>query len=503
MKAGESISHFQAGQTVLLAITTVLLLAACRQDNSVQPDASQAAAGTMTISEVVDRAMLAMGMAGVDRIEVTANGWEACLGQPWNINAGWARWSITDYNRVIDYATFNSYQSAQRQAGMDPAALGGCGAQPGAAPQNQQSSVNPESSWLQQLQVHLTPMGFLRLAGDSDARVVNGADGLSLVIEEVQAGGIHYRLIGSYGEDYLLDHVITWVDDSVFGDMPFEAEFSEYRDFGGIQFPSHVVQKQGGFATLDLAVTAVVPNTTASAEPPAAGGGGFGGGQQPDLPPYEMIGEDIYALHGGYQSVIMGFDDYIVVLDGLQNDTRAGEIIATAKELFPGKPIGYVLTTHAHFDHASGLRQFVAEGATLITHRINAAFFAQALAKPRTLHPEMENTEGLAVNILGVENFLAIDDGTHRVQFHKLNGSTHADDALIAYIPAINTIVEADLLQPWINPVFGGGDHPFLVWFADELERLGLDYEQFVPIHRPSNPPLMSRADLLEAVGRL
>jgi hypothetical protein len=58
------------------------------------------------------------------------------------------------------------------------------------------------------------------------------------------------------------------------------------------------------------------------------------------------------------------------------------------------------------------------------------------------------------------------------------------------------------LLQPWINPVFGGGDHPFLIWFADELDRLGLDYQQFVPIHRPANPPLMTKSDLMEAVGR-
>lgn len=496
--ARDSLKH--SVRMMAAATSAMLVLAGCRQDDTASETATIPIPAE-SLAQVTENALAAMDMVGVDRLEFSASGWEACLGQPWNINDGWARWSLNDYHRVIDYATFNSVQSAQRQAGMDPDKLGGCGAQPDAAAQNQRSSVNSDSPWLQQLQVHLTPVGFLHLAQTNDARVVRDDTGLHLAMD-VTSGGITYHLDGSFGDDYLLDHVMTQVDDSVFGDMAFEAEFSNYRDFDGVMFPAHLVQKQGGYATLDLTIDSVTPNTTASAESSDGGGGRFGGGQQPDLPPYQMIGEDIYALHGAYQSVVMGFDNFTVVLDGLQNDARASEIIALSKELFPDKPIGYVLTTHNHFDHASGLRQFVAEGATIVTHAINADFFSDALSNPRTLNPNAVDTAGLPVDILGVGDFLAIDDGAHRVEFHKLDGSTHADDVLIAWIPAIQTIVEADLLQPWINPVFGGGDHPFLVWFADELERLGLDYAQFVPVHRPAEPPLMTRADLLDAVGR-
>lgn len=486
------------GRTALLGAIS-LLLSACQQDSG---DNGTVAASPESLADVRAEVLSAMGMTGNEKIAYRANGWEACLGQPWRIDDGWARWSITDYNRVIDYGAFASYQTAQRQAGMDPDKLGGCGAQPNAAAQNQRSSVNSDSPWLQQLQVHLTPPGFINLAGQAGADVVRDGDGLSLVINGVESGGVSYRLVGHYGDDYLLDRVTTWVDDSVFGDMAFEALFSEYRNYNGVLFPATIEQLQGGFTTLYLVVDNVDPATAASAEPPASTGGGFGGGQQPDLPAYEVIGQDIYALHGAYQSVVMGFADFTVVLDGLQSDSRAAEIIAIAKELYPDRPIGYVLTTHNHFDHASGLRHFVAEGATIVTQAANAGFFAQALATPRTLNPAAHDAADRPIDILGVEDFLAIDDGTQRVEFHKLDGSTHADDALIAWIPAIRTIVEADLLQPWINPVFGGGDHPFLVWFADELDRLGLDYAQFVPVHRPASPPLMTRADLLDAVGR-
>jgi len=40
------------------------------------------------------------------------------------------------------------------------------------------------------------------------------------------------------------------------------------------------------------------------------------------------------------------------------------------------------------------------------------------------------------------------------------------------------------------------------VWLAGELDRLGIDYAQFVPVHRPASPPLMIKAELMDAVGR-
>ena len=79
---------------------------------------------------------------------------------------------------------------------------------------------------------------------------------------------------------------------------------------------------------------------------------------------------------------------------------------------------------------------------------------------------------------------------------YALRGGLHAADMRIAYLPRARAVVESDLLQPWINPVFGGGrsgPHPYLVYLFDELERLNLGYEQFVPIHRPAAPPTMKK----------
>jgi hypothetical protein len=109
------------------------------------------------------------------------------------------------------------------------------------------------------------------------------------------------------------------------------------------------------------------------------------------------------------------------------------------------------------------------------------------------------------VKVLGVGDFFSLSDPENRIELHRLQGNIHADDMLIAYLPGIKTVVEADVLQPWINPVFGGngGPHPFLLHLDRELQRLGLDYEQFIPVHRPPQPPTMSREDLMQVLGKV
>jgi glyoxylase-like metal-dependent hydrolase (beta-lactamase superfamily II) len=448
-----------------------------------------------------------MHAENITRIEFTASGWEGCLGQPWNITDGWARWELTDYVRVIDYSTTASLQNAQRRAAMDADKIGGCGAQPGAAPVPQQSSITTTSLWANQLSLWLTPQGFLQLAVQNNAAVVATNDGWSASFTTNQ-GGVAYPMTGFFDDDLLLERIETRLDNSVYGDMLVEAEFFDYRDFNGLLFPTTLVQKQGGFPVLSLDVASVTPNSTASAEaPPRAaggpGGGGGGGAPAAAVEAVTAVVPGIFVSNGGYQSVFVELADSIVVIDGLQSDERSAELIEQAKAAIPGKPIGYVISTHNHFDHANGLRLFVAEGATIITHKINEEFFKTALANPRTL--ENVDPQTMPVKVLGVDDYYDLTDGTRHIELYRLEGSLHADDMMIAYLPEIQTIVEADVLQPWISPAFNGnnpGGHPFLVHLADELERLKIDYKQFVPIHRPAEPPFMTKEDLMISIGR-
>ena len=65
----------------------------------------------------------------------------------------------------------------------------------------------------------------------------------------------------------------------------------------------------------------------------------------------------------------------ITVVEAPSSDERSYAVIAEIKRVIPGKPIRYLVTTHHHFDHISGIRNYVAEGATIVTHELNEEFF--------------------------------------------------------------------------------------------------------------------------------
>src|SRR5688572_25862768 len=74
--------------------------------------------------EFESAALAALGSENLMRLEFTATGWEACLGQSWRIDAGWARWELSDYRRVLDFDAGLSIHTAQRRAGLDPERIG-------------------------------------------------------------------------------------------------------------------------------------------------------------------------------------------------------------------------------------------------------------------------------------------------------------------------------------------------------------------------------------------
>jgi glyoxylase-like metal-dependent hydrolase (beta-lactamase superfamily II) len=471
-------------------------------------------AGKPDAAAILKAAAAAMGTENLKTLEFSGNGWDGCLGQAWNVNDGrWARWELRDYNRIIDYESGSSRHTAQQRAGLDPEKVGGCGAVPGAAARPQQSAISANSPWLQQLQIWLTPSGFIRLARDNNATAeTQTAAGrtFNVVTFAVARGNDTYRMKGYFNPENMVERIETWLDDPVFGDMLVEAEFSGYRNFDGLRFPARILHKQGGLGIFELAVDKVVPNTTASTAPPqaaggrggAGGGGGGGGGRgaapAPTSPPLAEIAPGVFVLDGGYQAVAVAFNDYSIVIDGMQNEARTAAVIEQTKKAIPVKPIRYVVVTHSHFDHVSGLRDFVAEGATVITHESSAKFFERALSTPRTLNAAARKSG--PPKIMGVGDRYVLQDGKQTVELHRIRGHVHADDMLVAYIPAAKTIVESDLVQPWISPQFT--NVAYLTHLANELDRLKLNYESFVSIHRPTPPPTVSRAAFLMAIGR-
>ena len=167
------------------------------------------------------------------------------------------------------------------------------------------------------------------------------------------------------------------------------------------------------------------------------------------------------------------------------NDARTEAAIAEAKRTVPGKPIRYLVNTHGHFDHSGGLRGFVAEGITIVTHQLNKPYFEQILAFPHTINPDRLARAPRAPVIEGVADVRVLSDSTRTLALHHVRGNLHNDTLLMAYLPKEKLLMQADAFAarpPGARPLPPG--RPFTVNLWENIQRPKPDVEKRTPARR-------------------
>ena len=241
----------------------------------------------------------------------------------------------------------------------------------------------PAATGERTVEIWATPQGFLKAALTNNATTTPLDDGGADVT--FTAGGRTYK--GRLNPNDEVARVQTVIDDPVLGDAPVEFRYSDYKDFGGIKFPSIIERTQGGHPVLELTVTAAKANAPADIAVPAEVSNAA-------LPPItataERLADGVYYIKGGtHHSVAIDQGDHIVVVEAPQNEARSLAVIEKVKATIPKKPIRYLINTHQHFDHSGGLRTYVNEGATIVTHEMNKPYLRAGLegaadAQPRS-----------------------------------------------------------------------------------------------------------------------
>jgi glyoxylase-like metal-dependent hydrolase (beta-lactamase superfamily II) len=276
--------------------------------------------------------------------------------------------------------------------------------------------------------------------------------------------------------------------------MLTETVYADYKDFGGVQFPTKITQKQGGFPTLDLTISEATANAPATIQPPD-------NVRQASIKVQaDKVADGVWYLTGGtHHSVLVEMGDHLVVIEGPQDDARAAAVIAEVKNLVPNKPIKYVVNTHHHFDHAGGLGAFAAEGATIITHDSDKAFLEQSLAAPRTIQPDKLGQSGKKAIVEGMQDKRVLSDVTHDVELYRIQANTHADGLIMAYLPKERLLVEVDVYTPPPpNATPPAQPNPASVNLYDNIKRLNLAVDQILPLHGRKVP----LAELQKWIGK-
>ena len=459
-------------------------------------------AAAQDAATVIGNASKAMGVENLKTIQYSGSGADFALGQNANPSLPWPKFINKTYTRMINFEAPSSRVDRIRMQGENPPRGGGQQPLVGEQPQQQTIIVNANTPWVQQLEIWMMPSGFLKAATTNNA-----------TMKAQTAGGKKYNVVtftgqnkaavnGYINDQNMVERVETWIDNPMFGDMHFEALYTDYKDFGGVKFPTHIVQKQGDLPILDLTLTDVKPNAPVAIQAPQGGGGG--GAQANAAVPTEKLADSVFLILGGYASIAVDFKDYIVIIEGAQSEARGLQVIAEAKKLIPNKPIKYVINTHAHFDHSSGLRPFVAEGATIITHEINKPYFEKLFAMPRTLSPDRMAESRKKPTFETMKDKKVLTDGNHVIELHRMTNIGHHDGLLMAWFPKEKVLLEADAFNPAAQPnaPVPATPSPYNLALVDNVSRLKLDVGRIIPVHYPGDNRQITMAEVMRMIGK-
>ena len=474
---------------------------------------------------VLRAAEAAMGAANLKTIQYSGTGMNAAVGQSFSPLDDWPRFDITRYVRTIDYDAKSSREEfTRRQGNNQPRGGGGTPLQ---GEQTQVAIVSGNYAWnldgekavpqpgrylagvpvaeFRQLDINLTPYGFLKAAQAANPTAISitlpsppggiTRNGKATLVSFTTMG--KYRVNGTFNDQNLLELVQTWVANPVYGDMLYELRYTEYKDFGGVKFPTvlHIHQGDPRLSTahnsMEIKVTSVQSNVTVPAisVPDAV---------RSATAPVERVqsqklADGVWFIGGGtHNSLAIEFRDFATVIEAPLNEERSLAVIGEVSRLIPNKPIRYVVNTHHHFDHSGGLRTYLAQGATIVTQEGNKDYYERVLfsTAPRTLQPDRFSTYypyfsggRRPLPIETVNQKYVISDDARTIDLYPVQGLNHAAGMLLVYLPREKILVNADLYSPPAPGAPAPAVNPNMSTLERNIQRLKIEVAQHVPIH--------------------
>lgn len=168
--------------------------------------------------------------------------------------------------------------------------------------------------------------------------------------------------------------------------------------------------------------------------------------------------------------------DGVVVIDSGNDAAIARAVLEKIAET-AGKPVRYLIVTHAHGDHANGVSVFAASGTQIVCHENSAAAVAY-LAHGASGGPAKPAGPG----VLAISDRLVFFGGSRRAAVYFL-GPGHTNGDLVVLLPEEKILFAGDLVVNGRLPYLQSADADPRGW-EEILKRLAtLDVEKVVPGH--------------------
>ena len=455
---------------------------------------------------VLKRAAAAMGEPKTLRYVAEGTGYT--FGQAFVPGAAWPKITVHSQIRTINYDT----GSMREEITLSRAEPRGGGGYPLSGQQRNDQFVSGQHAWNmagtnpqpgarfvndRTHQLWVTPHGALRAALRNRATVkFHTRGGKSVAAVSFTEPGRFAATLFLDGE-YLVERVESRLPDPVMGDVASVASYSEYRDTGGVKFPSRIRMSQGGHPTLEVTVKEVQPNAPADISVPDAVANAS------ERVTADRVADGVWFIAGGsHNSVAIEMKDHMVLVETPLFDGRSDPVLAEVKKLGNGKPIRYVVNSHHHFDHSGGLRSAVGAGATLVVSAVAKPYFERVFANPNRISPDSMAKSGKKAKVIafatGKNAKKVFSDGSRSFEIHSIADAGHAEGFNMVYLPKEKLLIEADgFTPPPPNAPVPATPNSNSVNLAENIERLKLDVDRILPLHGRVVP----LADLKRFIG--
>src|SRR5438874_8586188 len=306
---------------------------------------------------VLQAAVKAMGADNVRTIQYSGTGWNAGVGQSFSPQDDWPHFEVTRYTRTIDYDARSSREEMIRRQGNNPPRGGGGTPLQGEQQQvaivsgnyawnlNDQTPVPQPGQYLagipnpeyRQFDILLTPHGFLKAAmAAQNATAISitlptppGAitnNGKATLVSFTAMG--KYRVNGTFNDQNMLELVHTWIPNPVYGDMLYELRYTNYKDFGGVKFPTTLHIHQGdprlsvAHNSMEITLTSVQPNVNVPrVTVPDAVQKATATRERAES---QKLADGVWLVAGGsHNSLAIDFRDFAAVIEAPLNEERS------------------------------------------------------------------------------------------------------------------------------------------------------------------------------------
>ena len=498
--------------------------------------AQQFSPGYVDPGPVLAAASKAINEQSLRCVTFSGTGYSGAVGQTFEnaVNVDWRRAEMANYTRTINWETGTSKETFDRKPGESPASwkygLGFVGGTPTQKNVRQTHIVNGSTAWytdgdtapvavppemaeIYQLDIWLTPHGFLKAARKPGANPValwrweqleKGRDGNVVSPEKVHVVGItvlgKYRVDATINSQNIITRIKATVNENVLGDFNIEQESTNFMPAGESRWPIAWHSHQGwndnwkfySESTGHNAYGGKFPDIQANVCPdavPVPDAVRQAPAPNPAQVNVEKMAEGVYLLGGGpANSYMVEFRDFVAVFEAPGGEARSLAVIDTIAKLAPGKAIRWLIMSHPHFDHIGGIRTYNHIGATLVTHMINLPFINRDVLtyKARTVKPDIlslwpptEVAEGY--NYEAIQENFVITDNSRILRVYYVQPLNHVSGMLMAYLPAERIAFEADLFDTHEPP--RAAQMPAMRSFLNQVQRMKLDVGTVAPIH--------------------